>query len=101
MNLMPTNPASYDCDHRGYTGCTSCGCSECGALVDRDTLVDFPLPNGKTGHACAECRAGDSDGVPEAVDAEESGAQTVRAAYVPIGPAGLGDVRASRKAAAP
>lgn len=92
--------SSLDCDHAGYTACTSCGCSECGALVDRETLTPFRLPSGATGYACAECHAGaDSDGVPVEVADEVSGDKTVRATYEPIGRAGLGDVRSERKAA--
>jgi hypothetical protein len=42
----------------------------------------------------------DSDGIPEAVGTEESGAErTVREEYSPIGAEGLGDVRANRRAA--
>jgi len=89
---MPNDIASPDCDHAGYTGCTSCGCSECGAL-NTGTLGPLTLPSGKIVQACAGCR-----GVVEAVD-EEVTEKTVRAAYEPIGAAGLGDVRAERKAA--
>ncbi len=51
---------------------------------------------------CPTCLAeikGDTGGVPVEVPEEESGAQTVRAVYEPIGRAGLGEVRAERKAA--
>ncbi len=82
-----------DTDCPCSTPCTSCGCSECGAL-DTGTLGPLTLASGRVVQACAACR-----GVVEAVDAEESGAQTVRAVYEPIGRAGLGDVRAERKAA--
>lgn len=90
-------PAPSDCDHRGYSGCTSCGCSECGALVDRDTLGPLTLPSGRVVFACRACRAclAEGDAVPEVVEEEE----TVRSAYEPIGVEGLGDVRAERKAA--
>lgn len=39
------------------TPCTSCGCSECGALVDRDTLRPLTLPAGRVVQACRECMA--------------------------------------------
>lgn len=84
-------PASSDCDHRGYSGCTSCGCSECGALVDRDTLGPLTLPSGRVVFACRVCLA-DGDAVPEVVEEEE----TVRLPREPIGTAGLGEVLAER-----
>jgi hypothetical protein len=86
-----------DCDHRGYTGCISCGCSECGVLVDRDTLRPLTLPTGRVVYACPTCLTeGESDGVPEPIDADTAEAQTVRLPREPIGADGLGEVLAER-----
>jgi hypothetical protein len=97
---LMNRPDTFDCDCGDL--CTSCGCSECGRKLDPDTRGPLTLPSGRVVQACAECRAAeaeDTDGVPVEVPEEESGAQTVRAAYIPIGRAGLGEVRAERKAA--
>lgn len=79
---------------------------DCTGHVDADG--DCAVCHVSGGEPCPTCggeryhRSGcaDSDAVPEAVEEEETSAQTVRAAYEAIGDAGLGDVRATRKAAA-
>jgi hypothetical protein len=60
----PGAPADCDCADR----CTSCGCSECGEKVDRETLGPLKLPSGRVVWACPGCRA---DGIPVGV-AEET-----------------------------
>lgn len=69
--MSNTNRPDPDCDHAGYDGCTGCGCSECGALVDPETLGQLTLPSGKVVQACAGCRS-----VPEAVEDEAKTVET-------------------------
>lgn len=81
-NRAPAAPA--DCDH--IDGCTSCGCSECGALVDRETMAPLTLPSGRVVWACRECLEpcdgcavcpARSDGVPVEVAEDETVRETM------------------------
>jgi hypothetical protein len=76
-------------------------CAGCNATLEpADAFTVAWVPGDRApGTLCLACLVGDSDGVCEAVDEEETSAQTVRAEYEPIGDEGLGDVRANRRAA--
>ncbi len=78
---MPNANRPAACSPPCATPCTTCGCSECGVLVERETLRPLTLASGKVAFACRTCLAEgaeDSGGVPVEVPEDDSCARTVR-----------------------